>query len=68
MAKWWLFMALAALLAWGAAIAPPGPTEAEQQQCEMWEIWHADRRAGVAIEKRYGWPDQAGRYYEECDQ
>lgn len=55
----------------GAVIFPSDAVEqaaAKRQQCEMWEIWHADRRAGVPIEQRYGWPDQAGRFYKECEQ
>lgn len=54
-----------------AAFDTPADREAraeQQQYCIMWEVWHADRRAGLPVEQRYGWPDQAGRYYEECSQ
>lgn len=66
--KWYAaFLVCAGLITWGA-IAEPEQTAEQRQYCEMWEIWHADRRAGVPVEKRYGWPDQVGNYYTECDQ
>lgn len=52
-------------------VAQGGPSDAEAVQAEYclnWATWHTDRRAGVPVEQRYGWPDQAGRYYQECDQ
>lgn len=67
--QWFVGSLLLVALTFGIAMDAPDEIEAQQvQQCEMWEIWHADRRAGVPIEKRYGWPDVCGRYYEECDQ
>lgn len=56
------------LIGMGQFVGADDQTAEQQQYCTMWEIWHADRRAGVPVEKRYGWPDQAGRYYQECDQ
>lgn len=38
------------------------------EYCPMWEIWHDQKAAGIPIEQRNGWPDQAGRYFEECEQ
>lgn len=49
------------------AVTEPAQPDDAAQYCAMWEIWHADRRAGVPVDQRYGWPDQAGRYYKECD-
>lgn len=54
----WVLAAAALLVLWGALAEPDNSEQA--QYCAMWEIWHAD--------KRYGWPDVAGRYYEECEQ
>ena len=64
----WILVVVA-VVAW----LPPSGVDREaqaehRQQCDMWGIWHADRRAGVPVNKRFGWPDQAGRYYEECKQ
>lgn len=58
------------LLLIALALPPGGPSELEAKQaeyCVNWETWHADRRAGVPVDQRYGWPDVAGRYYEECE-
>lgn len=38
------------------------------EYCPMWQIWHDQKAAGIPIEQRNGWPDQAGRYFEECEQ
>lgn len=43
------------------------PAPDNQEYCSMWEIWHNDRRAGVPVDQRYGWPDSEGRYYIECN-
>lgn len=38
------------------------------EYCPMWKIWHDQKAAGIPVEERYGWPDRAGRYFEECSQ
>ena len=44
------------------------PTALEHEYCPMWEVWHRDRKDGVPIDERYGWPDPERRYYEDCEQ
>lgn len=46
-----------------------GPADIIQAEyCPMWEIWHGDKDQGVPINQRHGWPDQAGRYFQECEE
>ena len=59
-------LALLAIIAVATLLFVDEPPPDKTEYCEMWGIWHVDRRAGVPIDKRYGWPDPDGKYYKEC--
>lgn len=60
---------LLSALSWAFDVDPlDGEDVIKTEYCPMWEIWHDQKAAGIPIEKRNGWPDQGGRYFEECDQ